>query len=522
MRGRRVGIIGAGTSGLLACKYVLEKGFEPIVFESQPGVGGVWTHTPKTTKLQTSKQAYEFSDFPWPSSVNEEYPNHNQALEYLESYSLHFGLLPYIKFNTKVINIDYFVQQGKDNLSSTDNCFSNPKRKWEITTTSAAAVQQDQDPQVYEVEFVILCIGRFGGIPNIPDFPPNKGPDAFVNGKVIHSMNYSAMGDSEAKKFVKGKRVTVIGFRKSALDIANECATANGVENPCTLIYRKLHWNIPADYDPYSVLASLYLNRFSELMLHKPGEGRFLSLLVTLLSPLRWAVSRCVESYIKFKLPLKKYDLVPEQRFSADVTSCSISIAPENFYDRIEEGSTLLKKSKGFGFYANGLTFDDDATAPLETDIVILCTGYKGDVKLKNIFKSQTFQNYITGVLNPTVSLYRECIHPRIPQLAVVGYSDSYSNLYTSEMRCRWLAHFLVDGFKLPSIEEMEKDMLEWEKYMKRYSSRGACIGTVHVWYNDQLFKDMGFNHKRKKGFFAELFEPYGPTDYANLTPGSK
>lgn len=194
--------------------------------------------------------------------------------------------------------------------------------------------------------------------------------------------------------------------------------------------------------------------------------------------------------------------MVPAHRFSADVTSCSISIAPENFYDRIEEGSILVKKSKGFGFYANGLTFEDDATPPLETDIVILCTGYKGDVKLKHIFKSQTFQNYITGALNSTVSLYRECIHPRIPQLAAVGYSESYSNLYTSE--------------------EMEKDMLEWEKYMKRYSSRGACIGTVHVWYNDQLCKDMGCNQKRKKGFFAEILEPHGPTDYANLTPSSK
>ncbi|KAI3977663.1 hypothetical protein MKX01_033024 [Papaver californicum] len=530
MGGRRVGIIGAGISGLLACKYVLEKGFEPIVFESQSGVGGVWTHTPETTKLQSSKQAYEFSDFPWHFSVKEEYPNHNQVMEYLESYALHFGLLPYIKFSTKVIDINYCVQQGQDMLSwshwggsATGHCFSNPKGKWEITTTSVAAVQQhlDRDPRVYEVEFVILCIGRFSGIPNIPDFQPNKGPDAFVNGKVIHSMDYSAMDDSEAKKFVKGKRVTVVGFQKSALDIANECATANGVGNPCTLLYRNLHWNIPADYDPYSVLASLYLNRFSELMLYKPGEGRFLSLLVTLLSPLRWAISKCVESYIKFKLPLKKYDLVPEHRFSADATSCSISIAPESFYDRVEEGSIVLKKSKGFSFYAHGLKFDDDATAPLETDIVILGTGYKGDVKLKNIFRSPTFQNYITGVLNSTVPLYRECIHPRIPQLAIIGYSESYANLYTSEMRCRWLAHFLKDGFKLPSIKEMEKDMLEWEKYMKRYSSRGACIGTVHVWYNDQLCKDMGCNPKRKKGFFAELFEPYVPTDYANLTPGN-
>ncbi|KAI3969757.1 hypothetical protein MKW92_004961 [Papaver armeniacum] len=520
---RRVGIIGAGISGLLACKYVLEKGFQPIVFESQPGLGGVWTHTVETTKLQTPKQAFEFSDFPWPSSVKEDFPDHNQVMEYIESYALHFNLHPYIKFNTKVIDIDYSVQEGQDMVSwshwgGTDQAFGNPKGKWEIATVAG------QEHQVYEVEFVILCTGRFSGVPNIPDFPPNKGPDAFLNGKVIHSMDYSAMDDSDAAKFVKGKRVAVVGLQKSALDIANECAIANGVENPCTLIYRNAHWNVP-DYLPYGVpLGYLYLNRFSELMLHKPGQGPFLSLLATLLSPLRWAASKFVERYIKSKFPLKKYNMVPEHSFLQEISSCSISTAPEKFYNRVEEGSIIFKKSRGFGFYKNGLIFDDDVRAPLETDVVIFATGYKGEEKLKNIFKSPTFQNYIMGSSNSTVALYRECIHPRIPRLAVIGYSESVANLYTSEMRCRWLAHFLDDGFKLPSIKKMEKDVLEWEKFFKRYSGqyyRHSCIGVLHIWYNDQLCKDMGCNPRRKKGFYAEMFEPYGPMDYANLTPAN-
>ncbi|KAL5788982.1 hypothetical protein ACOSP7_005931 [Xanthoceras sorbifolium] len=267
MENKKIGIIGAGTSGLLACKYMLSKGFDPVVFEARSGVGGQWIKTVETTKLQSPRPWYQFSDFPWPSSVTEDFPTQHQVFDYIQSNAQHFDLIKHIRFNTKVISIEYdHHHQGLSDdelemfrswkLWNGDGQPFQGEGKWKVFVEDTL----NNSNEVHKVDFVILCVGRFSDVPNIPKFPLKKGPKAFswqgdtFNGLCGHGLPKCCQLCQREASYCRW-------FRKSALDIAMEYSVANGLENPCRVLYQSEYWNVP-DYHPWGFpLAFLYFNR---------------------------------------------------------------------------------------------------------------------------------------------------------------------------------------------------------------------------------------------------------------------
>ncbi|XP_034579609.1 uncharacterized protein [Setaria viridis] len=282
---KRVAIVGAGTSGLAASKHLLARGFRPVVFEAGAAVGGLWTRTLATTRLQSPNQGYRFSDFPWPEDADA-FPRHDQVVAYLAAYARRFGVEDCVRFRSKVVAAEFV---GTDDGANAELWAGNGEAfggdgagRWRLTVRHG-----DSDAtQTYEFDFLILCIGRFSGVPNIPEFPPGVGPDAF-RGRVLHSMDFSDMNDADAAALVRGKRVAVVGSGKSAFDIAAECADANGAERPCTMVCRSPQWLLH-DVNVWGKLnlGYLYMNRFAQLMVRKPGAGLASTLLATLLTPL--------------------------------------------------------------------------------------------------------------------------------------------------------------------------------------------------------------------------------------------
>ncbi|KAK4382904.1 putative flavin-containing monooxygenase 1 [Sesamum angolense] len=454
----RVAIIGAGISGLLACKYAASRGFNPVVFEAQEQVGGLWNHTIESTRLQNVKEFFQFSDFPWPSSVQDALPTNSQLLEYLQSYARHFGLFPYIKFNSKVVSVSY-VGECEEEMQSWElwggggKAFGS-KGKWKLK------VLHTKEESVEEDSAACRKSRR-----SLQDTAPKFSQEKCCTPWTTLLWTMPALPSSSKEK------ESVIGSGKSAIDIAFECAKANGNNIPCTVIQRTIHWMLPHDAQPWGLsFGFLCFSRFAELLVHKPGEGFLSSVLATSLSPL-------------METSLKKYNMIPKESVLQETSSCQILFLPPNFYDKVEDGSIVLKKSHRLSFCKEGLILDGEDD-PVKADIVIFATGYKGDEKLKNIFSSPTIQNCIAGSPTSAIPLYRQMIHPRIPQLAVISYSESLSNLYTFEMRCKWLGCFLDGAFKLPSIKEMEEDIKKWEKYMKRYSGNVPIVATENQSYD--------------------------------------
>jgi dimethylaniline monooxygenase (N-oxide forming) len=68
-------------------------------------------------------------------------------------------------------------------------------------------------------DFVIICCGRFGDVARLPSFPESHGPEVF-SGRVLHALDYSALDSKGTQELVRGKKVVVVGFQKTSLDVA--------------------------------------------------------------------------------------------------------------------------------------------------------------------------------------------------------------------------------------------------------------------------------------------------------------
>lgn len=188
----RVCIIGAGSSGIAACKVLQDHGIPFDCYEAGDRVGGNWAYDNpnnmssayKSLFINTSRLRMQYSDYPMPENYPV-FPHHTEIAEYFNDYVDHFNFRQHIRFNCPVTQATPLDGGG-----------------WEITT-------RDGSTQRYRA---LLVANGHHWDPRWPD-PPFPG---HFDGEVIHS-HYYRVPDPYIDK-----NVLVLGFGNSAMDIAVE------------------------------------------------------------------------------------------------------------------------------------------------------------------------------------------------------------------------------------------------------------------------------------------------------------
>lgn len=161
----KIGIVGAGVSGLAALKQLSHH--NPVVFEASDSIGGVWKSCSyNSTKLQSARSDYEFSDFPWPNRDDPSFPSYIEILDYLQSYAERFDLMKYVRFNSKVVEVRFVGDWDTTDFTGKSGDYGNllpGQPVWEV------AVQTNQSENIQVLDY-FSCVSFKTNINFFPFF----------------------------------------------------------------------------------------------------------------------------------------------------------------------------------------------------------------------------------------------------------------------------------------------------------------------------------------------------------------
>ncbi len=479
-RGLRICVIGAGLSGLVTTRVLRDHGNTVSVFEKADAVGGVWHPANRYPGLRTQspRDCYAFSDFPMPSDYPE-FPDGALVHRYLLAYANHHGLLSHISLATSVIAITRREDGG-----------------WDVRLRNEAGREWSE-----AFDFVVACNGVFSH-PHIPEL---LGRDAFEahGGLVLHS---SELHDLEP---LRGRDVVVVGFGKSALDIAEASLP---VARSTAIVCNRTLWKVPRYLLGFINAKHVILSRFAELWLphyNMRGFRRFLHERLPRLVDLYWRLS---EGGIGAYLGLSQDQLRPEVPMRRSVGTC-FGLAPADNFRALRSGRMALHKGRIAALTANGLTLAGGKIVPAQT--IICATGFVQKCDFLNADDQASLFD-TDGV----PQLYRLLINPGIPNFAVNGYNGGGASQLTAEIGARWIAEMLAGNLKLPDNKQMEeqieRDLAHRRSVVSMPRGLGYYTAPFMFSYLDQLLADMGLPPADSgKGFLHRYFTAIDPRDYA-------
>ncbi len=480
-----IAIIGGGISGIAAARVLKRFGHEVVIFERSATPGGVWAVAYPEVRLQNIAEHYRLIDFPWPFPPDL-HPTREQILRYLDAAVRHFDL------DLRRAHEVVALREAPDG--------------WEIEVKSPEGVSRRR------FDYVVVAAGQYTGEQHRL---PLADRERFA-GEVLTDRDVSDLG------VLAHKRVAVVGFGKSAVDMAAFAAERGSQVHH---VFRAPRWLIPRVL--FGVHASnVIFARMStalipswvqandvERLLHgrlRPLVRGFWTMLEALVRAQHGLHGLHRDPEVRRRMKL----LEPEETVVYEMRSAS-ALAPDSYYPMVIEGRIEPHRGEPRGFTERGLRLADGREIPC--DLVILSTGF-GSPRFP--YLPERYRALLEGEPDGP-QLYRHVIHPRIPRLAFAGYNHGFLHVPGVEIATLWLGAVLRGDLVLPPAEEMERriaDIVRWKREHVLFEpSRGAGVSTRFHQYFDVLLGDLGLSPHRKPNPLAEVVVAYTARDYEGI-----
>jgi dimethylaniline monooxygenase (N-oxide forming) len=407
--GDRVCVIGAGSSGIVACQVLGARGIEYDCFEKGSQIGGNWRYENdngmssayRSLHINTSRKVMAFKSLPMPDHYPD-YPDHFQMAAYFDEFADHFGLRERIAFRTEVLAVEQVDDGG-----------------WEVTIEGA------DGRETHSYGAILVANGHHWD-PRWPE-PAFPGSEEFA-GEQIHVHHY------REPDVLPGKRVLVLGLGNSATDVAVE---SSRIADKTFLASRRGAYVLPKYLNgrpideisnPVISMLPLSVQRFFTLRMLGVASG----------DPTAYGLPKPDHKLLEAH-PTVSSELLPRLGHG------DIEVKPN--IDRFSGGRTVR--------------FVDGSEE--EIDLVVYCTGYKMTFPF--------FDPALLSAPDNQLPLYRRVASVERPGLYFIGFIQPLGPIMPlAEAQCEWIADLVSGRASLPPEAEMRKAIAETEaKQRKRF-----------------------------------------------------
>lgn len=490
----RIAVVGAGFAGLATAKVLRELGHEITVYEKAPDVGGVWSVTRRYTGLRTqnNRDSYAFSDLPMPKEYPE-WPTGAQVQAYLERYVRTFGLKPTLRLSTEVVRAEPTPEEDG----------------WLVTARPTGAPLRAPE----RFDHLIVANGIFSD----PVLPRYEGyPDLVrAGGRLVAS---SQLNDVES---VRDKHVVVVGYGKSACDVAGEIGH---VAASTTVVARHLLWKMPKKLGGALNMKYLLLTRFGEnLFRYQTQETRMEQFLHGAGNSVRQGLVDSLGAFVTRQLKLKKLGLVPDGEFS-DIARSTVSLSTDGFYEQVAAGRIDVHRDTEIARFsvtdegAPQAELTDGDTVP--ADVVVCGTGFHQRIPFLDDAITRRLQDDAGNF-----QLWHLILPHDVPNLTFAGYNSSFFSPLSAEVGALWIGAYLSGVIDLPPIEERRAQVAERIAWMERRTAGKHARGTNVIPFSlhniDETLADIGLDIANSQKVKQWLL-PVDPSAYADLLPQLK